>query len=440
MSDPRTLDALSRTILLCRHQVLGANAVSDDEVVGALLATRVAIVADAANLASPAGQHAVSVLTRLVTEYGCSVALVMPEVPALISEPRFHGAELTSLLQRVAGDGLPGPVVCGVSSADRADVVFVLGDTPWGGRGAFVWRLSGDEWTGSIISAASPALRWTTKWPVGGLIAAAIASAEPFKLAMRRLALRLPLPVALPEQLTATLAARVSLGQGAPPERVDLGRVDAISGGAIVQAALDVLLRMPHTSADTRVFEPERVEISNTNRYQISRLRDEGALKISGLEDASRLPSFRISGVAARFEEATLSAFLPLRDRVLVGADNLQARWLAQTYAPRWLGIGATADFMAMVSDHARTTPCAGCAHPFDDGVRDVVPTISFVSYWGGLLLATALVTHVSGGERGGIVREVNALRLDSSTGFRAYPLLARRTCPLRCAASLTAA
>src|SRR5439155_14042894 len=144
---------------------------------------------------------------------------------------------------------------------------------------------------------------------------------------------------------------------GAPPERVKLGDVDAISGGAIIQAALDALLRVRDASSDMRVFEPELFDLSNTNRYQISRLRDEGAPKVTGLEDASRRPSFVISGVAARFEEATLTDLLPLRDHVLVGADNLQARWSAQRHAPRWLGIGATADFMAMVSDHMSATP-----------------------------------------------------------------------------------
>lgn len=439
MADPRTREALSRTVLLCRHQVLGTNEVSDDEVVEALLATRVAIVADAANLAAPACQTAVSVLTRLVMQYGCSVALVMPEVPALISEPRFQGSELTSLLRRVAEDGLPGPAVARTVSTKPGDVVFVMGDMTWDGDAAHAWRVSGDEWTGSISSPASRAPRWTAVWPIGGLTAAAIASAEPFKAAMRRLALRLPRPVALPEQLAATLNARATLGRGAAPQRVALAGLDAISGGAIVQAALDVLLRLPAASADTRVFEPDPFEISNANRYLISRLRDEGALKISGLEDASRPPAFKISGTAARFEEATLAELLPLRDHVIVGADNLQARWLAQKHAPGWLGIGATADLMAMVSDHTSATPCAGCAHPFDDGVRDVIPTISFASYWAGLLLATALVTRATGTGDAGLVHEVNALRLDSPTGFRSYPLRAAPECPLRCALSSTA-
>lgn len=444
MADPRTREALSRTVLLCRHQVLGANDVSDDEIVDALLATRVAIVADAANLASPACQNAVSVLTRLVTQYGCSVALVMPEVSALISEPRFEGSELTSLLRRVAEDGLPGPAVVRTPSTEPSDVVFVMGDTTWDGDAAHAWRVSGNEWTGSISSPASPTPRWTATWPIGGLTAAAIASAEPFKVAMRRLGSRLPLPLALPEQLAATLQARATLGHGAAPQSVALGGVDAISGGAIVQAALDVLLRLPGTSADTRVLEPDPFELSNTNRYQISRLRDLdvgtiGQLKISGLEDASRPPSFTISGVARRFEEATLAELLPLRDRVIVGADNLQARWLAQMHAPGWLGIGATADFMAMVSDHTSTTPCAGCAHPVDDGVRDVIPTISFASYWAGLLLATALVARATGTQDAGLVHEVNALRLDSPTGFRSYPLQASHACPLHCAPSSTA-
>lgn len=437
MADPETREALARTILLCRHQVLGRNRPSDDAVADALLSARAAIVADRRNLSSLSCQTSVSVLTRLLTSYGCSVALVMPEIAPSVPEPRFDEArELGARLQAVAADGLPGPVVRRAQRTTEDDVVFLMGDSKWSGEAAAAWRLDADAWSGGIVPVRETAAMWDGAWPLGGIAATLAASVEPFKRAMRRFASALSEPLVFPEQLAPCTRATVRLAMGSVPDALALRGIDAVSGGAIIQAALDTLLRLPDVSADVRVFEPQIVELSNLNRYPISRRRDlqPPQLKIAGLEEAAT-PTFRIRGVANAFDNSAAAAHAPIRDRVLVGADNLEARWCAQRQWPAWLGVGATADFLAMVTDHAPSGPCAGCAHPFDDGVRDVIPTISFVSYWAGLLLAVQLIAAVAPSVRvaAGIVTEVNALRLDGPTGFRRYPLARHPSCPLAC-------
>jgi hypothetical protein len=428
MASSDTREALSRTILLCRQQILGTNYPSDNAIADALLATRVAIVSDAANLASPACETSISVLVRLLNEYGCSVTLVLPDTTCIAPEPRFRDAiGLVERVRQVAADGVPGPIVERATAVRGEAIVFVMGDTAWSGDAEHVWRLTGSEWTG-VIGGRGGASRWMARWSLGGMVAAVAASAEPFKYAMRSFARVLDAPMAIPELLDPVTSASVKLASGPAPTRVLLGPLDAISGGAIVQAALDTLLRLPEVSADVRVFEPEFLELSNLNRYQISRHRDltPPRRKVDTLADAAT-PTVAINGIAERFDPDVSRASLPVRPRVVVGADNLQARW--------WLGVGATADFMAMVSDHTPNAPCAGCVHPFDDGVRDVIPTISFVSYWAGLLLATRLIAsahrevHVARGS----VFEVNALRLDSPTAFRSYSPTRHPACPLRC-------
>lgn len=89
----------------------------------------------------------------------------------------------------------------------------------------------------------------------------------------------------------------------------------------------------------------------------------------------------------------TRHALLPLADRVLVGTDDIEARWWVHEDQPKCLYIGATGDHHAILTTHHRGEPCAGCAHnePLRLAKGEFVSTISFVSYWAGLLQACAL-------------------------------------------------
>jgi hypothetical protein len=252
-----------------------------------------------------------------------------------------------------------------------------------------------------------------------------------------RLAARLAEPISQPELLAPLAYTTISMAHGAVPRDVDLRAFDTISGGAIVQAALDVLLRIGSVRGRGRVIEREPFELSNTNRYQLNRIRDIGEPKIAGIVQAARA-TLALAGVPQLLLPETLRELLPLERKVLVGVDNVPGRWLAQAQDPEWLAVGATADFLAMASEHTSETPCAGCVHTVDDGVREVIPTISFVSYWSGLLLATRLIAHATEGvtvprDR---VTEMNALRLDSRVGIRQAIMAASLKCPIHCRAS----
>ena len=62
---------------------------------------------------------------------------------------------------------------------------------------------------------------------------------------------------------------------------------------------------------------------------------------------------------------------------------------------PRWLGIGATSHFLALVTEHRRGA-CAGCAHPSHGEDIAVIPTISIVSFWAGFLLTLRLMAFAA--------------------------------------------
>jgi hypothetical protein len=49
------------------------------------------------------------------------------------------------------------------------------------------------------------------------------------------------------------------------------------------------------------------------------------------------------------------------------------------------------------VSAHPTGTACAGCVHPRDDDFTGEIPTISFVSFWAGLVQALELILEAAG-------------------------------------------
>ena len=170
-----------------------------------------------------------------------------------------------------------------------------------------------------------------------------------------------------------------------------LGDVDVISGGAITNAALYALRRMPWVTAELRIIEPELLDLTNLNRYALARRSCVGMPKIDMLASYTR-DGLSITGVPARFDGRAAQALAPIARRVLVGVDHIPSRWLVQAEAPRsWIGIGASSHDFVLVSAHPSGAPCVGCVHPKDDEAGGPIPTISFVSFWAGLIQALDL-------------------------------------------------
>ena len=122
---------------------------------------------------------------------------------------------------------------------------------------------------------------------------------------------------------------------------------------------------------------------------------------------------------------------------MLVGVDHIPSRWIAQRARPAWLGVGATADFLAVSSAHAashmRGWGCAGCLYPVDDGVNLPIPTVSFVSYLAGLAIAARLVAQVRGAQRSGQGQALfmGTLRLDLPGAQWIQPVPLHAGCPV---------
>jgi hypothetical protein len=385
--------ALDRTARLINMDLFAGKA-SAEQIIDGLLGTTVRLRADMANLSSANGQTALCALFGQIAMMGIGIDLDIPEVPLLMPQPPLRGDELRVALLDYASDLIPG-IRCG-SGLGAADLAFVLGDGTTAERHTL--RATGTDWSCAVgLANQIPPRRWDGDWPVGALLAAVAAAPEALRAALQRIA------SATGHELSAEFdgrpgrPVRLDLSDRAVlPTPLNLGRVDAISGGAITNATIYALLRVPGLSADLRVIEPEAIDLTNLNRYPLSRRCDEEQPKVRVLEGYSG-GSFTISGEEARFDGSWPALLGSLAPRVLVGADQIPVRWAVQQAAPRWLQVSGTSHFFAMASSHHPDGPCAGCAHPIDERGDEPIPTISFVSLWAGIFQALDLLNETSG-------------------------------------------
>jgi molybdopterin/thiamine biosynthesis adenylyltransferase len=429
-------EALSRTLLLSRY-LLGCGDSTDADVDEALASTTVAIVADGESAASGAGQGAITTLAGLVLGMGCNIRPIFPDAAIFGLQPPLTGQSLVRGLMELARQSVPGTRCFQSTEPADGDLVFVIGNVsilP----GPLVWLLHAEEWSGGTSDASEPDQAWTSDFCIGCGVAAAVAAPEVFKYALRQVVKRRRLSIAVPELIQPVPAVTVRLAEGVQRlAGANVGHVDFVSGGAITNSALHVLFRIPNIQMVGRIFEPETLELSNLNRYLLCTARGIGVSK------AELLARLAPDGVdlqphQVRLDEESLPRCKPLALTVVVGTDNLAARWLVQAQWPAVTIVGATADFTTITSSHRRPGPCAGCLHPVDDDVNALIPTVSFVSYWAGLMVASRLLIAnlAPDGRHDRDVLELWPLRLDLVASQWWHPVQPDARCPVKCAAS----
>lgn len=426
-------EALDRTLLLMRDDVV--DDVPDAALLDALRGHPVLVSADAANLESEAAQHALIATALLCARMGVPVFVDAPNVPLRGIHAPLTGPRLVDALLDIGADLVPGVEI----SADPAGPLpssILVGDTGSRGRRQDALVLDGDAWTGRA-RREGVGERWReVPVPVGPLASAGLAAAEVFKAAMRRLSHGARSPGAFRSLHAPCRVASLHLG-GASTAAVtgQLGAFDVISGGAIAQAALYTLARVPGVTGQARVIEPERGDLTNVNRYSFLRRSRVGMLKVDDLASYS-LGELDLVGVPSRFDDEFLGRHGPLRPDVLVGVDDIPSRWAVQRANPAWVGVGATTHHSAMASFHRPGIPCARCLHPRDEAQNGPIPTVSFVSHMAGVLLAAIFLRHRAG-ERLPLAAQqiyLATLRADSRSAFWMSPVAARANCPFGCA------
>lgn len=429
------LEALARTALLLRLDALpGLAAHRDVDLVDALRATGVRVVADPVNLASPNGQTTLVTLVCQCAMLGLRVDLDVPDVPQLIPQPPLNvDLPLGSALVAWTNDLFPG---C-LSPVAVPLLTFAIGDTPTprslGGRSAGgVVHVSGADHSVFLTPDHTNATRWQGDQPWGPIAAAAASAAEAMRAAIPGVTALLDQPT--PVEITWRPRPFTSIRLDMPPTSTSanrLGPVDLISAGAITQAALYTLLRVPGFDADLRTIDRDVLGRSNSNRYPLVRATDLDRPKVEQLADFST-DCVRISGVQHRLDQDTISDLDHLAPRVVVGVDDIPTRWFVQRQQPSWVGIGATSHGFVLVSDHLPGHPCGGCVHPRDDdNPVEEIPTIGFVSLWAGLLLAGTLLAPDASSRSGTRRIEVHPMGLYGADGMKLLPQARNASCPV---------
>ncbi len=118
--------------------------------------------------------------------------------------------------------------------------------------------------------------------PFGAIAAAAAAAAEGVRAAMPAIA-GTPGPAryrwAPDGRLLARGVSHSGLGALLEGLNVELGELDVISGGAITNALIYCLMRVPNLRSSMRIIEDDLLDTSNLNRYALARRSQVGTRK-----------------------------------------------------------------------------------------------------------------------------------------------------------------
>ncbi|MDE3039152.1 MAG: hypothetical protein KGJ82_01075 [Nitrospirota bacterium] len=427
---------LDRMIPLVREMVVGD--CSDEEIIAAFQNFRVTCIGDANNLSTHSGQVALVTLISLVARMGVQIDIRIPEIELFGVQPPLNGCYLRSGILDLGSDLIPGSAITCWDNG-KVDVALVMGDTAAPRLDCASWRLVGTAWSGTIHPIERKGAAWSDAWPIGAMVAAALAASEVFKAVVRQIQLSKPTPFWL-EYVDQIRDAAWDFGHGLPiPHHLDMDQFDMVSGGAVSQALYFALMRLPEVHLRSRVFDNDTTDNTNLNRNLLSRYRHIGMKKI----DVIRSYDIQnITAVCARLTEVNIHDYVPLAPSVLVGADDIPTRWLIQSCFPQWLGVCGTSHFGTLTSSHTKGEACAGCLHWHDEqGVGEIIPTVSFISFWAGLALAVRVLRKEIG--RPYSKREqalwLVPLRMDDPNAGFWSTVSPRADCPVQCQASRAA-
>jgi hypothetical protein len=124
---------------------------------------------------------------------------------------------------------------------------------------------------------------------------------------------------------------------------------------------------------------------------------------------------------------------------VFVGVDDIPSRWQVQACAPGVVVVSGTSHYGVSSSLHRPGEPCCGCLHPVDDAVAfGKIPTVSFVSFWAGLLMAVRVLRESIGRPypRDRKHLWLTPLRMDLRNAAMWSAIFPRTDCPVGCSAS----
>ncbi len=381
---------LSRTILLFQTDLEISNS---ELILQTLCETTVQLVAtDEINTFE--GQVAVSTAALLMARSGCKVYIDTPGSSLLGHQPPFTGNTFHQTLQR-ANHGLMDEkrivigrqnVVCDV------EFKFGVGNSIHICNARRSFAVGWTNWS-ACISAETIAIATThSNWPIGALTAAVLVAAEATKIAGLKLAEHSRNSVHFKQLFNPASTAKIVLAPENTPLHRKCGRFDLISAGAVSNAFLYSLLRIPSVSGNGRVFDGDVSDWSNMNRNMLLTPMHIGKTKVEAVHHFEN--GLLIDPVRRHFVRSDIA---DLQSHVAVGVDDIPIRWLLASANAKWMGVGATSHFDSMASSHFQNCACAACLHSKDEYLAGATPTIAFSSFLAGLVVAADFLTSLSG-------------------------------------------
>ncbi|HEY0413302.1 MAG TPA: hypothetical protein VGD66_09175 [Allosphingosinicella sp.] len=401
-------------------------------VLRALTTPSILLVADEKVVSTLSGQVAITTAAMLMARSGHRVFIDVPDAPLTGLQPPMSGRTLYEAISGVGGQLINGVEIAVGCPLFRPDVAFVCGRPEIGmhTKARRVVSVGWSDWSGEINEWPMGSRCSNGDWPMGAMAAAVLMASEAVKISGRILTNLSDRSGHLREVFADCRTARLRLAPESTPKSVGLGRFDIISAGAVSNGFLYALLRLPGLSGRARVFDQDLSDQTNGNRNM---------LLVGALLHLAKVDLFKyfegglqIEPVQRHFRKDDLPS---LADVVMVGVDDIPTRWLLAGARASWMGVGATSHFGSMASVHYPYSACAACLHPHDELQAGPVPTIAFVSFLSGLMVAADLIREISGAEASLVSRQRYVTSLQPAGEFSS-PVAPRVDCPAGCPAS----
>jgi hypothetical protein len=402
-------------------------------VLRALTAPNILIVADEAVVNTLPGQVAITTAAMLMARSGHRVFIDAPDAPLLGYQPPMVGGTLYEAISSVGDQLIDGVEIAVGCPLFQPQLAFVCGQptslSPIAANR--VVSVSWSDWSGEISERPIIAHRDESAWPMGAMAAAVLMASEAAKIAGRILAAVSNRGAHFQEAFADCSAARLRLVPESTPRANDVGELDIISAGAVSNAFLYALLRLPELAGRARIFDRDHSDPTNRNRNMFLIAALAGMTKVGLIKHFER--GLEVIPIQRHFRESDLE---DLAEVVAVGVDDIPTRWLLARARSSWMGIGATSHFGSMASVHFPRSACGACLHPNNDEDQDgPVPTIAFVSFLSGLMMAADLIHAISGAEATSVSRQRYVTSLQPAGEFSS-PVQPRADCPAGCLAS----
>jgi molybdopterin/thiamine biosynthesis adenylyltransferase len=426
-----SVEQLSRTVRLFRTDL----EIPDEALIQrALMGVQVALVVGDDVMRTRAGQAAVLTSALLLARSGHRVFINAFDVPLVGHQPPFEGKTVYEAVDRLRGQLVEGSDIS-IGFPLKPAMAFEFGSrssiAPFGAPRTI--SVGWSSWAGELVDWPMRALRTEDDWPMGAMAAAVLVASEAIKFVGRFLAPFSGSPSYIRELFGFSRRARLPLAPEGTPKVATLGDFDIISAGAVSNALVYALMRLPDVTGRARAFDKDISDESNRNRNMLLIRRLEHLMKVELFAHFNR--GLQIEAIPRHFGRHDLDS---LAAHVAVGVDDIPTRWLLAGARVAWMGVGATSHFSSMASIHFPYSACAACLHPRDEHIEGPIPTIAFASFLAGLMVAADFLVDLSRSTAFLTSRQryLTSLHLEHDGAAFSTPVAPRADCPAGCPAS----